>query len=867
MRKFIQRLIIVLAALLGTLLLAVIVILSFFEKQIGNQLIQTINSGLETELQVKDFDLTFLTSFPNASIELSGVSVADRFGSELLNANTLAFQFKLFSLFGSNIKVSSVVAEEGILAIHFNEKSDANFDIFKSQEGDSSPSEMQISLKEARLKNVLLDYRHQATKQSTELNLDEVVMRGNFSTAQFKLEAKANLHSQFLKIGQDDFLVDKPIRLDTKLEMDLSKGNYVLDRMYLTIAKSRFDVDGSIKVGDGYTDFDLIARNNRGNLENILSLLPPKYLQYLGDFKSRGELYFNGLIKGRLSKRENPAIDIEFGLRNAVVSSPKLIRPLENVTLTTHFNNGNDRNYGTSIFEVQELRGDFGAHELTAQLIAEDLRLDRMRINAGMNGTLPLANIYKLFRNEKLKGGTGLVHIDALKLNGFYQDMISTSRIPRVDIMGNIRFEEAGLTINKEDLVLNEGILRMNDNELTVTNCKVKGAGSDFQLNGTCYNLLPVLFADSLNSSQAKLEFVSTLDATNLDLDRLVGMTLADTTQIQSSEAVDSIKTEAIEQREAITNFLDGVIKIDVDSFNYNRINGTAFVGKVRLQNSQMNIAGDTDAMNGTFAVDGTLFFTKTPYLTARLQSKTVSLQQFFYESNNFTQAVITDQHLRGQLNARLSIAAYWDEEMNFLFDRLSVLGELEVTDGEMNDFELFKNFSSFVHEESLQRVRFADMKNWFEIRSRKLFIPVMFVQTNAVNITLSGDYSFNYDYDFNIKVNAGQVLATKMKRQNKKITFLPSKRKGWFNLYYKVYGQGEDFKYEMAKREIKKDFERSERRKNRIQRSLEREFGNVVLLQEPPAWLDDAQYFNATDEELEFLFEEAIEGGSAGNK
>ena len=238
-------------------------------------------------------------------------------------------------------------------------------------------------------------------------------------------------------------------------------------------------------------------------------------------------------------------------------------------------------------------------------------------------------------------------------------------------------------------------------------------------------------------------------------------------------------------------------------------------------------------------------------------------LMSFLAQSENFGQDILTDKNIRGTMNSNMVIYAYWDEQMNFDYERLRVLAGIGIEEGELIDFELFKYFSTFIKIEDLEHVRFRDMQNWLEITKQRIYIPVMFIQSNALNLTMNGEYSFDYAYDFNIRVNAGQVAANRLKRHNPNLVPLPSKRKGWFNLYYKVYGKDDDFEYEMANREVKRDFERSERRKNQIRESLINEFQNVVLVREPKDWGDDVRYENATPQELEFLFEEGIEGGN----
>lgn len=120
--------------------------------------------------------------------------------------------------------------------------------------------------------------------------------------------------------------------------------------------------------------------------------------------------------------------------------------------------------------------------------------------------------------------------------------------------------------------------------------------------------------------------------------------------------------------------------------------------------------------------------------------------------------------------------------------------------------------------------------------------MPAMFIQSNALNLELSGEYTFTNDLDFNIKVNAGQILINSFKKHNKKLKPQAAKKDGFFNLYYKVFGNVDDIDYEMNKREVKQDLARSEHRRREIRVALRKEFGNLNLFEEPKDWQDEGE-------------------------
>ncbi|MEM8528030.1 MAG: AsmA family protein [Bacteroidota bacterium] len=866
MKKFLRRFLLIIGIFLVVLLGGLAVIVSFFEDKVGQKVVQAINKGLTSELKIEEVDLTLFRSFPNASVNLRNTTLKDANGENLLTSENVSFRFKLLSLLGSSIKVSSVLVENGALHIRYDRRGNANYDVFVESEEESSSgeSDLAISLQEARLLNIELLYEDEATKQEAVVLVEDAVFSGEFESDQFSMTSEAMMLSKHIDMNEERFLMDKNLRYNAEILVNLEEGLYEMQKVIVGVEDNEFSIDGRMTTATDFTDFHLVAKNEEGDLGGVLQLLPDSYAAYLGDFKSRGQFYFDALIDGKLSKNESPTLDVKFGLEEARISSPKLEYPFKDVSFDATFTNGRRQNNSTSRFEMPRLKGYFDNELIEIKLNAENF--DDPYIDFALNGTLPLEAVHGLVENENIKDGSGEIEIRGLEVRGKLSDMENTSRIANVETSGTIEFDDARLNFEEDKITIDRGDVLLEGNSLVMKEVKIEGAGSEIYLDGSCYNLLPVIFADSLNSQQAELQFEANLNAPKLDIDRLIGLTTSSVEEGEVSEEVyDSIHVKEVQDREQFTQFLKGSFNANVESFNYGKIDGKDFIGRLQFEENEMSIFGNTKAMDGSFDLDGKMYFEDEPRLKAKLKMREVDGEKFFAQSENFGQDILTDENIRGDMNANMVIYAFWDEQMNFLYDKLLVRAGIGIEEGELIDFELFTYFSTFVKMKDLKHVRFNDMQNWLEIRDQKIFIPVMFIQSNAINLTLNGEYTFDYAFDFNIKVNAGQVAANRFKKHNPELVPLPTKRKGFFNLYYKIYGTPEDYEYEMAKGEVKRDFDRSERRKNQIRESLENEFQDVVLIKEYQEWEDDTKFENASEKELEFLFEEAVEGGTGG--
>ena len=309
---------------------------------------------------------------------------------------------------------------------------------------------------------------------------------------------------------------------------------------------------------------------------------------------------------------------------------------------------------------------------------------------------------------------------------------------------------------------------------------------------------------------------------------------------------------------------------MNIDDFNYNKIEGRNFEGSLAIDDGEALLDGDVEAMDGSINLEGKIYFEDEPRLKTNLICKDIDVYKFFYQSENFGQDFLVADNLKGKLNSNISINAFFDEKGNFLYDKLRVLAGVSIRDGELMDFEMLEYFSSFIKIKDLKHIKFVNMENWLEIRKEKFYLPAMFIQTNAVNLTVTGEHSFEHDIDYGVKVNAGQVLMNKFKKHNPLLKPQKAKKKGFFDLHYAITGTLDDYDVKTDKRGVQSDFENSERRKTEIKNTLEKEFANIKLLRTTPEkWKDDTPIpeFEEVDDKDEFLDDIKSKNNAATSK
>ena len=853
MKKILRKTLIGLTLLLVVLVVTLIVIAGFFQDVVGKKLISEINKQLTTELTVGHFNLSLLKDFPNATASLHDVVVKGQFGGGLLEAKDMAFHFRLLSLFGSNVKVHSVKISDGALIVHIDKKGKANYDIFKPSE-EGQESNFSIYLKKAVLENIELAYQDDKLNQEMLVKVEEADFSGELSSDKYDLTSTAKLASNFIDLDGVRYFAGKKWGYEANVFVDVEKGEYDFSKVKIFVEGNSFSLAGRINKEKDYTDFDLVATADDADLSSVIPMLPDKQLDLLNGFSSEGKFHFSMDILGKLSPTQNPDTEMTFSLDNGKLAHPYLKEPFKDVSFEATFTNGEGNSMRTSSFEIKDFKGYIHRELMTMHLKVEDL--DDPFIDFQMDGALPMAYIYDFFEHPGITGGNGEIEIDNLDIAGLYRDMTSISHIAEVEMKGSVDFDDASLKINGEEMTIDKGKLVFEDNLLSLQDVKIEGAGNDIRFKGNVWNLLPVLFADSLNSNNAKLQFSGEMYASKMNLLKLRQM--ADVSMREGSveqTVFDSLNTQKYIHRERITDFLQGDFTAKVDEFSYNKIEGKNFTGRLSFENSNMQVLGNAEGMDGRFALDGTIFFEKEPHVKVKLSGDKIDVKKFFYQTENVGQGIITHEHLAGTMSTKMLIHAYWDSTGNYLSDKLHVWAGLGIHNGELKGFGMLEEFSAYAKVSDLRHVRFEDLQNWIEIKDSKFYLPVMFIQNNAMNMSICGEQTFDDKIDYSIKVNAGQMLANKFKSGSNEKP-IKAKKDGFFNMYFNVYGTLDDYKYETNKSKVKNMFNRSERQKQQIRAALIREFGAPLnMLREPAEWQDEgetAKWHN--DDDVEYI-------------
>jgi hypothetical protein len=298
---------------------------------------------------------------------------------------------------------------------------------------------------------------------------------------------------------------------------------------------------------------------------------------------------------------------------------------------------------------------------------------------------------------------------------------------------------------------------------------------------------------------------------------------------------------------------LDGTFKTSIRSLTWGKVKAENLTGELTFKDKSLNIKGlNTSAFDGTIELNAKIVFGQTPTVEAYLDTRSIEIQKLFEQFENFEQTQLTDKNISGKLISTTLIRGEWDADANFNYDKLYALSDIKLKNGTLDGWDMMKQFSKFAKIKDLEHIEFTDLHNQFEIKDRALVIPAMFIQSNALNLSMAGKQTFDGDFNYFFKVNAGQVLMSKFKRFNN-YEPVPAKKNGLFNIHVSVFGNINKGTYDWKfdKKGVKNALEGENNKAfQAIENNLKREFENEVQpISEPDDARDIPEFGSNTNE------------------
>lgn len=792
----------------------------YYQNEVKGYVIAELNKQLNTEIIVdgKDIDFTIIKSFPFASVDFKNVKALDATKNKkkdtLFTANKISLQFNIIDIFHKNYHIKKIEVNDGDINVRIDKNGNDNYHFWKSVP-ETDTSKFSFALEEIVLNQVEFSYKNYKTKQYVNLLINNSKLSGEFSESKYSLETESDLFINKIKLDGITFLRKKNIRAEIALYVDNTILSYKIKNGKIQMEDLLFELTGNVQESQVNNELivNLGIRGENMDIQSVLSIIPNQYKDRINDYESSGDFYFDAIIKGTSSDNKTPFMEADFGIKNADITHVKNNIVLHNVNLKGHYTNGNKTNSETSVLEIIPFSATINQGSVSGELSIRDF--NDPFIESKIKADLSLEEIQKFIKIDTIESITGLLKMDALFKGKWTSINISSSET--FTASGKLLITDMNVKMKNNSLTFNtiNGDFNFDNNDLMVNQLKGNVSESDFELKGIFRNTLGFALKEDQD-----ITVEASLYSKNINLNEILANKEEDT---KSTSHYKLKFSEHINVR----------LNSDIEHLSFRKFNAKNISGLVILKDKKMMVDPiKFSTMNGNITISGLVDGSDSTkvVLTCIADVNKINVTQLFTAFENFTQSYVTDQNIKGVITAKVQFSSVLDPELTMDMTKLYAGIDMTIENGELNNVESMKSLSRFIELKELANIRFATLKNSFEIKNDVLSFPKMEIKSSALDIILSGTHTYENVINYKIKLSLNELLskkAMKAKKENNELGEVTDDGLGRRNIFLSMTGTVDNpiIKYD-TKEAIQNIKQELKVEKHTLKTMLKEEFG-----------------------------------------
>jgi len=813
---FFISLLIIVALVTGT----AFVIGYFYEDEVVDVVLKELNKNIKTEINIGSYEFSVFSKFPDASLEFKNITAKSTkdfesrrsYEDTLFTAKSIFLQFNILDIIKKHYTINAIHIDGADVRLITNKKGQENFHFWVSD--STSSNNFKLKLNSVKITKTKVDYTNYIKRADIRVYTNRFALNGDFTSDTYILKSNGKLDIKKLEFDNVNYATADNISLKSDIKVD--NNTFTIKKGQLNLNNLSFNLDGVANY-ENKLNLDIKLSGDNIDIKSLLSVLPEVAKEKIGNYKSDGLFYFNGSIKGEVSNYKSPSIETYFGINNAIITNTSSNIKLTNVNAKGKWSNGSHNCAETSFLQLDSLDANLNGNKISGNYKITNFKSPTIKVNSDINAELDeLISFLDIDTIESISGKL----IGHINFTGKFKDFnnITNADIARSKTNGYANLDNVSLKLKDSDFEIkniNSG-LKFNNKSITIDSLRFKQGNNDFFIKGFLYNILQYFL---INDKDIRLS--GTLESNNFDLDEFLNYLRA------KKEAKENSTNINVEE------YITYNLRFNVNNFKYKKFEGQNLKGNLKYYEKTISINNiSINTLEGNFSgdvfvqeLDSTRFkFTANPVL------KDININKMFSVFDNFGQDFIKAENLKGIVNSKNKLSFLMNEKAEIDVTSLSVLSDIEIKDGELNQFKPIKKLSRFIALSELENIKFSTLKNQIRIENKTVFIPKMDIKTSAFTITAGGEHHFNGKYNYKLKVLLSDVLSTKAKRakkQNTEFGVIEDDGLGRTSIFLNVVGNKDDVDISYDTKAVKENIkDKAKEEKRNLKTILNEEFG-----------------------------------------
>lgn len=756
MKRFLK----ITATVVAVVLVVAIVTPLLLRGKIGDIVKREANAMLAARLDFEKLDISLLRNFPNASLNLKGLTLVgtDRFeGDTIVAARRITVVVNLMSLVGDEgFEVRKIILASPALHAHKLADGAVNWDVMKPSEPadttaaeESAPSSFRLSVRDFRLTDAVIRYEDDSTGMELRTAPLSLRLSGDMSAESTQLDLDLLAGGVDFTQGGVPLLHDAELALDAEIDADLAEGRFTFSRNTLRLNAIEMRLDGWVQqVGDALA-MDVSAGCSEVRFKDLLSLIPAFYKHEFRSLAASGELSMELWARGQMHGAQLPAFELKTEVHNGSFQYSSLPKAVTDINIAAKVSNAGGELDKTEV-EISEFGLKMAGNSLSATGYATNLMSDPT-FRATLSGRVDLGAIREVYPLEKGIDLAGRIAA-SMKLSGRMSD-VESGRYERISASGSLVVEQLGLHVPQlPEAFIRRAAATISPQAMTLGEFGVKVGGSDLSATGQLTGYLGYLMRGE--QLAGRLYVKSDL----LDLNEIRAAVPADA-EAESAEAEKPAEEVAAAPAQAIVvpKNLNLSLNAELKKVLFEKMVITDIAG-------EMSVAGGTLSLDrlGLQLFDGkasasgrysTAADPAHPTLSLAASIAKASFPRTFEEIEAVRQLAPIFEKASGDYSLSIDMRTTLDAAMSPDLMSLTAQGEISSENVSVEGVEVFDKLADLLKNDKLRRIEARDLKIRFSIKDGRVTTEPFDLKMGDVNVNMSGTTGLDRTIDYTAKV------------------------------------------------------------------------------------------------------------------
>ncbi|HEY0432894.1 MAG TPA: AsmA-like C-terminal region-containing protein [Chitinophagaceae bacterium] len=743
---------------IGSILLAwalLLVIAVIYLRSNKEKIIATIRSGISERISgtvtFDDLSIDLFRNFPGISADLRNFHLKDSLypvhRKELFKAKDVYVGFGLLDLFSKTKSPKYLTVVDGEIHLYTDSTGIKNWDITRHDRTKKEPAQG-LTLRRVSFVATNAIFEDPGKHKYYELWFRRMKcrMKSDAEKIHFAMETDALVKNASFNTVMGSYVANKPMIYNWQFDYKRSTRDIIVPKQTLHLNHQPYTVGAHFYFGED-TRFEMTIAIRSIPLTEAASIFPLKTQNKINRFKlSKPLKNLAARLSGPMKYLSFPRAVVSFAVEDATLELSTV--QFERCSFNAGFDNAVDSTKSptdeNSVLHFFALKGEWQKNSFACKQ-ASVLNLIHPYLKTDIDFKFKLTQIGEAIATSRLDFNAGegeallnwagpLVAADT----SYYLD-------GRINIHGgDIRYNPRDLNFRNTDISLN-----FSQGDMIVEKMSTELNTDRINIKGRVNNIL-----NFFNTDSSKADFLWDISTPALDIGRLTSSLHRQATgkKKQGYSFFEKFNRKIDRLFDDCNAYLD----IHAQKIVYQKFTATNVKGKVTLKNDMVAIdnfglqhAGGVVNVTSSLKDNG-----KNSNLQLQANMQNVNVRDLFKAFNNFGLQSLHSQNINGQFSADISLTSMLDANNNLYKPANRGYVTFRLENGRLQNFQpLMDIHNNFLKDRNLDDVSFADLNDRLDIEGNDVKVNRMEIKSTAVNMYVSGLYSFANNTDLSIQI------------------------------------------------------------------------------------------------------------------